>query len=149
MAAARGLVAPPAQQGPLSRSGRRSSSGWGADQVAQRGGRYGSAFRLTARRRWAQPTLTPECARDAAGSPSQVSVAEARRVLGVQPGATADEAKLAYFRLARQCHPDVTPADDPEDGADGPSAMRFTQVDCLSRPHIPPLPARTAGILAR
>ena len=69
-------------------------------------------------------------------------------MLGVQPGATADEAKLAYFRLARQCHPDVTPADDPEDGADGPSAMRFTQVDCLIRPRIQPLPARTAGILA-
>lgn len=71
----------------------------------------------------------------AAAGPSQLSVAEAQRVLGVSPGATADETKLAYFRLARQCHPDTAASvTEGEDGVQNDvdeqmATMRFTEVD--------------------
>jgi hypothetical protein len=62
-------------------------------------------------------------------------VAEAQRVLGVSPGATADETKLAYFRLARQYHPDAVAAiTEHEDGLKNnvdqqTATMRFAEVD--------------------
>lgn len=53
-------------------------------------------------------------------------------MLGILPGASADEAKLAYFRLARQCHPDATAGLGEESlestvGEQTPT-MRFTEV---------------------
>ena len=58
-------------------------------------------------------------------------MAEAQRVLGVPPEATADETKLAYFRLARQYHPDAVGLDSDESidslGEQSPTT-RFTEV---------------------
>ena len=62
-------------------------------------------------------------------------MAEAQRVLGVSPGATADETKLAYFRLARQYHPDAAAAvTEQEDGLkndvdEQTATMRFAEVE--------------------
>ena len=78
-------------------------------------------------------------ARNGPGDASQLSVAAAQRVLGMQAGATAADAKRAYFRLARQCHPDVRgsaaapgaaePAEAREH--DTATSQRFTEVRAL------------------
>lgn len=86
-------------------------------------------------------SLLTSMRRDAAGSPSQLSVAEAQRVLGVQPGATAAEAKLAYFRLAQHCHPDATPSDTEEiferSSGEQTQTLCFTEVYRWNQPKSP------------
>ena len=57
-------------------------------------------------------------------------------MLGVSPGATPEETKLAYFRLAQQYHPDAQAGED--GGAAPDAANRFTEVHPLCRPPTPP-----------
>lgn len=41
-----------------------------------------------------------------------MNIADSYRLLGLRTGATAEEIKAAYRRLARQLHPDLNPNDD-------------------------------------
>ena len=56
--------------------------------------------------------------------PERVGLAEARSILGVPEGATAEEIRIAYARLMRTAHPD-------HGGTDGLAAQLNAARDCL------------------
>lgn len=62
----------------------------------------GCALLLGARSRRDIPIKPPQWP----GRPDRMALSEARSILGVAEGATAEEIKSAYARLMRQAHPD-------------------------------------------
>eukprot|EP00667_Euglena_gracilis_P022257 EG_transcript_24718 len=78
------------------------------------------------------PNLRPLCLVASFSS----GAADPYAVLGVAPGASDQEIKLAYFRLAKACHPDIYP--------DDPSATARFQALTNAYHHVKDGPARAA-----
>ena len=70
-------------------------------------GKWGAAIVLMVLGLWLAASARKSAAAPRPPATARMSAAEARRILGVEEGATPEEIQAAYARLMRRAHPDA------------------------------------------